>query len=578
MNKIYATSPAEIAANEAVEKVYSCIGNNKSFVLEAGAGAGKTHTLIQTLKHILETRGETLVRNKQRIACITYTNVAREEIESRTDYHQAIYTATIHSFCWSIIKDYQPRLRELIIELEKWPERLVSIDSIDSFTITYDLGLPKVQGKQILLGHNDVILLAILLMEDLKFRRILVNRYPVLFIDEYQDTDKNFVASLRKHFLDGENGPLLGLFGDHWQKIYATGCGKIEHSNLETIGKRANFRSSTKIVDCLNRMRPDLTQEVSDKNNTGEINVFHTNAWIGSRRTDGHWKDDLPSDIVHQYIDITKSILVNAGWDFSPEKTKVLMLTHNILAQEQGYRNLADVFPRNETYIKKEDPYIAFFADILEPFCIAYENRKYGEMSRFLGTNFPLIRSHKDKEHLSRDLDKLIDLRSNGTVGMIIEHLLRGTYPPLTESIIQIEEMYRKKDQLELTENQRELLARAEKLKEISYQEVVALVKFIEDKTPFATKHGVKGAEFENVLVVFGRGWNLYNYSQMLEYASTGVPKDKLESFERNRNLFYVACSRPKKRLALLFTQKLSDPALRTLETWFGSDSLISLP
>lgn len=68
----------------------------------------------------------------------------------------------------------------------------------------------------------------------------------------------------------------------------------------------------------------------------------------------------------------------------------------------------------------------------------------------------------------------------------------------------------------------------------------------------------MKGAEFENVLVVCGRGWNQYNWNQMLEWSNTAVPDEKIDTFERNRNLFYVACSRPKKRLAILFTQQLS--------------------
>jgi DNA helicase-2/ATP-dependent DNA helicase PcrA len=67
------------------------------------------------------------------------------------------------------------------------------------------------------------------------------------------------------------------------------------------------------------------------------------------------------------------------------------------------------------------------------------------------------------------------------------------------------------------------------------------------------------------------------HFSQMLEYALNGIPSGKLETFERNRNLFYVACSRPKKRLALLFTQELSLHAIETLSNWFGHDSLHSL-
>ena len=50
------------------------------------------------------------------------------------------------------------------------------------------------------------------------------------------------------------------------------------------------------------------------------------------------------------------------------------------------------------------------------------------------------------------------------------------------------------------------------------------------------------------------------------------------EKFESNRNLFYVACSRPKVRLALLFTQLLSPAALAQITAWFGADHVIELP
>lgn len=110
------------------------------------------------------------------------------------------------------------------------------------------------------------------------------------------------------------------------------------------------------------------------------------------------------------------------------------------------------------------------------------------------------------------------------------------------------------------------------------YTELIALDRFIDGHTPFATKHGVKGAEFENVLVVVGRGWNKYNFNQMLEWIEPGPPADKTEFFENNRNLFYVACSRPKVRLAVLFTQLLSANALTRLTAWFGDDNIIALP
>ena len=80
------------------------------------------------------------------------------------------------------------------------------------------------------------------------------------------------------------------------------------------------------------------------------------------------------------------------------------------------------------------------------------------------------------------------------------------------------------------------------------------------------------------MIVVLGRGWNKYNFGQMLEWMNAGPPGDRQEMYENNRNLFYVACSRPKVRLALLFTQLLSAQALETLTAWFGGNSVVPLP
>ena len=49
------------------------------------------------------------------------------------------------------------------------------------------------------------------------------------------------------------------------------------------------------------------------------------------------------------------------------------------------------------------------------------------------------------------------------------------------------------------------------------------------------------------------------------------------EAFVRARNLFYVACSRAKEHLALLFTTKLEPAALDTLQGWVGASRIISL-
>src|ERR1700761_1056450 len=115
-------SPAKKAAEEARVRRHRCIAKNQRFLVEAGAGAGKTYSLVEALKHLISRRGVHLLRQNQRIACITYTNVATDEINIRTDRHPAIYTSTIHAFCWSIAKDFQPLLRNEITNLAGWPE------------------------------------------------------------------------------------------------------------------------------------------------------------------------------------------------------------------------------------------------------------------------------------------------------------------------------------------------------------------------------------------------------------------------------------------------------------------------
>jgi DNA helicase-2/ATP-dependent DNA helicase PcrA len=573
-----ALNPAEQASEEALAKIRECLAKGKSFLLEAGAGAGKTYSLIETLKHLITEKGNELVSNHQQIACITYTNVAADEITSRTDSHPAIYSSTIHHFCWSLVQDFQPFLRSNLQEVHNtWPDKIEEAGGIDYQEVKYDLGYRKIDDKEITLHHDDVLAFMVMLLNEPKFQSLFAKRYPVLFIDEYQDTETAVADTLKTCFLDTGTGPMIGFFGDHWQKIYGSGCGKIEHPNLEVIGKEANFRSVPVIVNSLNNMRPALPQQVRDPDATGAISIYHTNSWQGTRQTGGHWGGDLPSEDAHDYLENLKAQLQGDGWEFSPDKTKILMLTHNVLAAEQGYRSLSGVFRYNDSFIKKEDRHIAFMVDVLEPVCIAYANRRYGEMFSFLGRRTPLMSSHQHKEEWTRDMDTLLNLRETRTIGEVIDHLLRTRRPRLPEGVENKER--RLHEWLEQDPEEREesrSLSELNNLKAIAYSEVISLTNFLNDSTPFNTKHGVKGAEFENVLVVCGRGWNQYNFNQFLEWADGTIPANKEASYERNRNLFYVACSRPKKRLCLLFTQELSDAAIQTLSNWFGQDSIIA--
>ena len=565
-------SPAETAAQNALNQMFQCIQERRNFRLEAGAGAGKTYSLVKALQQIIAEEGPQLIRRHQKVACITYTNVATDEVIKRTDGHPAIHASTIHSFCWELCKNFQSFLRQEVLNIAKLNEKIEEAGGIGEQRVGYELGYRRVDDTEILLHHDDVLKLMVALLEYPKFQRILTARFPVLFIDEYQDTDAAFAESLIRNFVEPKKGPLIGLFGDSWQRIYRTGAGTIEHDNLQAIGKEANFRSVPDIVAVLNQIRPDLPQHVSDPSATGIVKVYHSNNFAGQRQTGGHWKEDLPPDDAHAYLTALRESLEISGWNFSLQQTKILMLTHRVLAAEQNYQQILDTFEFNDSLIRKEDPYIAFFVDTIEPACSAFTAGKFGQMFSAIGRRMEHLANVEDKRGWAQDMQRLVALRESGTIGDVINLLKDTRRPRLPDAVLRTEKQLAEAEREAIDESR--TLRQIEKLRLLPYSELISLAEFINDYTPFSTKHGVKGAEFENVLVVLGRGWNLYNWNQFLEWAQNGCPDNKKDSYERNRNLFYVCCSRPRTNLVLLFTQELSPTALSTLEAWFGATNV----
>ena len=82
-----------------VDKINECISKNQNFVLQGGAGSGKTESLKQVLEQISENYPD------KKVVCITHTNLAVDEIVSRVGNGYTV--STIHSFLNSFIKNYK---------------------------------------------------------------------------------------------------------------------------------------------------------------------------------------------------------------------------------------------------------------------------------------------------------------------------------------------------------------------------------------------------------------------------------------------------------------------------------------
>ncbi len=103
------------------EEIYNCLDldNPKSFFLFAGAGSGKTRSLVEVLKRFRNDNIIRLRKNGQKAAIITYTNAACDEIKSRLEFDPAFHVSTIHSFAWELINPYTNDIRIwLVSDLE----------------------------------------------------------------------------------------------------------------------------------------------------------------------------------------------------------------------------------------------------------------------------------------------------------------------------------------------------------------------------------------------------------------------------------------------------------------------------
>ena len=109
------------------------------------------------------------------------------------------------------------------------------------------------------------------------------------------------------------------------------------------------------------------------------------------------------------------------------------------------------------------------------------------------------------------------------------------------------------------------------RVKAVKFSEFQKLYDYLEGNTPFSTQHKIKGAEFDNVLVVLANGgWNNYNFEKMfLGTASESV-------MNRTQKIFYVCCTRAKENLSVFFHNP-DEQVIERAKEWFGNGNVINL-
>ena len=427
----------------------------------------------------------------------------------------------------------------------------------------------KENGVQYLY-HDDVLKLFCQLLDNAKFRRVFADKYPLILIDEYQDSYKPIIDRFINFFIAKSTGPQFGFFGDAWQTIYQSNkaCGEIKHEKIEVIKKGSNFRSAPRIVQLLNNIRPELPQKSAIDGFDGEVLVITCDDYSGARRTERNFKNELPAaEFKARLNTIVTKIEQNTPAD---EDLKVLMITHKVLASQQGYEQLLDIL--NDALRNKEDPFLIFFADTIQSIYHALDTSNTQLLFDTLGIKRYPITKKSEKTKWKTLYEQLTEVRTQKAID-VLKTIIDSQLIPIPPKVDGWYRLY-----MDAPETMYASKATIQQFLQLDYAQFIAVRDFLYPDAQFSTEHGVKGEEYDNVVFVISRGWNQYQfetYAPMITKKAV-IPSGKQASFERNRNLFYVCCSRPKKRLIFFVTVPIDSTFKSFLVEFVGEQNIFT--
>lgn len=600
----------------------ACLGKPSSFIMVAGAGSGKTTSLVKGLDYLRRTYGPKLREEGQSIACITYTEVAKDEIFGDVGQDPLFHVSTIHSFLWTLVRPFQAdikmwvkrRIMEKLVELEaekagfgsrvqqktrdknlrtieKYQEIGRTIDTVKRFR--YETASNYSEG---VLGHDDILKIgAALLTERSLLKTITAKKYPFLFVDESQDTVPGIVAAFKAVEAQERGRFCLGFFGDSMQQIYTTGIGKIEReTGWEEIKKPENFRCSTNVLSVVNKVRKpgDGLQQIGGRSELidgsrvpvagtarafvlpadgqRDANLLHVRKWLAKQNKDPLWESDSKEADV-----------------------KILVIVHRMAAKRLGFGELHAAFSDGAPESLKTGfgegtawPLRPFLAAIL-PLVDAFESKRSFAVMSLLREYCPrlLPANLKGTENpekllaaLNKDVVELAKLmKSDGaaTVSDVLSHIRKTRLIDLDPRLVDLLEGTTTSTEAEPEDGEDDAAATLAAFLACPAAQTRGYRTYINDESPYSTQQGIKGAEFERVLVVLddeeGRHMQ-FSYDKYIgikalsDVDKKNVADNKDHSVARTRRLFYVCCSRALRDLAVVLFTADVDAAVKKLK------------
>jgi DNA helicase II / ATP-dependent DNA helicase PcrA len=542
------------------------------FKVFAGPGAGKTRWLISHLERVL--RESNRLNKTGKIACITYTNVAAEEILNRLKCDQSRFDiSTIHSFLYrNIVKPFSylikeddagellfesssldghdehivhgERFRRWISSIEQlngkrynsynWPENkpkvIAELSSLDyvfendevNLIIRQNRGarIAKSNGelwiykskywKDGIMHHEDVLYFSYLILSrSPRVAEFIRTRFPYIFIDEFQDTTELQTWLIEKIT---EQHTKVGIVGDVAQSIYKfTGAKRADFldfkkDEISEFKLNHNYRSTKRIIDFLNLLRPDINQEYGQEQPDGvSIKVL-----VGTIQDAKAWfEKNFPESPLY--------ILTRKNTTVSEINNQIGVANTNLL---------------NDLYSNDTNPQRARF---IHSVLMSYKFHKKGDLKKSLNEIYKSLRMASGKSVLKLSLRRLaikiidsvqIDTNRNKTIEEFYIELRTQVF---AEYGFNIGSNLSRGNAKTFYENH-------------SLNEILPFVK-VDTKShdQVRTIHSAKGTEFENILVHFETVNEFRNYILNGQKYIDGVDDDC--------RIYYVGCSRAMDRL-----------------------------
>lgn len=648
------------------------IDKKESIIFNAGAGAGKTHALVECLKYIVDNYGKNLETNNQKVMCITYTNVAANHIKSQIGNSELVKVSTIHERVWKVIQSHQSELLKLHIEkmeneikdientiatvskysfyqklsteeknqfkelvnklrsnfyasynltaklfkenmkeVQCFPGALDNVANFKSLVgklykitryseclenisdkkenyrnVTYDAKYNVDRLERMRISHDTVLEYGFELVNRYPLmKQIIIDQYPFILIDEYQDTSEIVIEIMSKvdeYAKELGHNICVVYFGDSVQNIYNDGVGKELsklHKNLIPVNKEFNRRSFEEIIQVANKIRNDeIIQKSIFKDSTGGSVIFYTGG------------QENVEEFIERYA--TK-------WNVTKEKPLHCFFTTNqLVVQYTGFPVLYGV-------IKKSELYTGANYEQLNGELLGKDYAKLGKVPAFLyrmlqlcvflkNEKTPLRYVLTNEEWRNLDIVQircLINLLKEAMTGNTLDELMKNVdskyknadnefFRKIIDKIADLEEAYSYdgikkflmetlypsvKEELDVDNETNHSEKGVQDLLNISMKELENWYYYIEDKNDsekiYHTYHGTKGLEYENVIIVMGKNFGVRKnfFEDFFRNYNCNLDIEQIDNYEAARNLLYVAVTRAIKNLRILYIDDVED-------------------